>query len=314
MLRGAVLPCDKYLGIIMAMSQPDIAEGVIFKLLPFTSIDTLKKCRDLETVTFSKTLFITSYPKSGTTWMQAIVFHILNNGKLPLEHISMFSPFYENDKTWNRSNDRIADQYTENHNLLGWRVFNTHLLRSMLPRGDSVRHIYVYRNGRDVAISFFHHLSNQVGDGGLNVDVKQFLIDWCNGTLPFGSWINHLQSWLHDSRCGGTNNMLLMRYEDMINNLSSCILKVSAFLDTNVTDARLTELTCMLSFESMKACKELYQPISVQWKEGFDFLRRGKVGDSVVHFGDAEEALIENMLSREFPHGIPEWFSSLNVL
>ena len=292
------------------------SEETEFKLLPFTCRNTIRKCRDLEAISFSKTLFITSYPKSGTTWMQAIVFHILSNGRLPLDHISMFSPFYENDRTWNELNDCIADQYTENHTLLCWRVFNTHLLRSMLPRGESFRYIYVYRNGRDVAISFFHHLSNQVGDGGVDVNVKQFLSDWCDGTLPFGSWISHLRSWLEDSQFYGakTDKILFMRYEDMINDLSSCIIKISAFLDTQVSDARLVKLTEMLNFESMKASKELYQPISVEWKKGFDFLRNGKIGDSFPHFSDEEEALVTKMIQREFPNGIPAWFSSLNVL
>ena len=288
----------------------------VIKLLPFTSKETLRKCRYLEAISFPKTLFITSYPKSGTTWMQAIVFHVLSNGTLPLEHISLFSPFYENDKTWEKSNDCVADQYTENHKLLGLRVFNTHLLRSMLPRGESFRYIYVYRNGRDVAISFFHHLSNQVGDGGLDADVKQFLSDWCDGTLPFGSWIGHLRSWLEDACCdrAGTDKILFMRYEDMINDLSSCIIEVSDFLDAKVSDARLVELTGMLKFESMKTCKELYQPISVEWKEGFEFLRKGKIGDSFPHFSDEEEALVNRMIHREFPNGIPTWFSTLNVL
>jgi hypothetical protein len=104
--------------------------------------------------------------------MQACCFHILSDGKIPLEHISLFSPFYEINGTWD--NDNIAKKYTENHELLGWQIFNTHLLYTMLPNGPKTRFIYVIRNGRDVAVSFFHHLSNQL-EGDRNSDMYAYM-------------------------------------------------------------------------------------------------------------------------------------------
>jgi sulfotransferase len=285
-----------------------------FPLLPFTSQETIRKCLHLEESNSLKTLFIASYPKSGTTWMQAIIFHLLSSGQIPLQHISLFSPFYELNATWNEHDDRICTKYSNNHELLGWRVFNTHLLPSMLPKGDSVQYIYVYRNGRDVAISFFHHLSNQVSDGVAVEDIKQFLTDWSNGKLPFGSWIQHLRCWMTKIDDLLISNILLVRYEDLKNDLHLSITRISKFLNHSVTDTRLEELTALLSFESMKGSKSLYEPVSVQWKEGFEFLRKGTVGDSKEYFGADEELLISSMLDREFPDGVPDWFSSLGLL
>jgi sulfotransferase len=285
-----------------------------FPLLPFSSQETIRKCLHLEASPSLKTLFIASYPKSGTTWMQAIIFHLLSAGQIPLQHISLFSPFYELNATWNEHDDRICTKYSDNHELLRWRVFNTHLLPIMLPKGDSVQYIYVYRNGRDVAISFFHHLSNQVSDGVAVDDVKQFLTDWSKGTLPFGSWIQHLRCWMTKIDDLVISNILLVRYEDLKNDLLSSIARISKFLNHSVTDTRLEELTALLSFECMKGSKSLYEPVSVQWKEGFEFLRKGAVGDSKEYFGADEELLISSMLSREFPDGIPDWFSSLGLL
>lgn len=285
-----------------------------FKKLPFTSSDTLRKCLHLETNSSCRTLFIASYPKSGTTWTQAIVFHILSDGKLPLDHISLYSPFYEMSKTWHDAGDNIASKYSENHEILGWRVFNTHLLYSMLPIGDSVRHIYVYRNCRDVAISFFHHLSNQVGDGGVSCSLRQFLVDWCDGNILFGSWANHLRGWLTEINVVSSKNILLLRYEDMKLDLRSAISRISKFLDHNVSSARLDELTLLASFDNMKSSKHLYHPISVEWKQGFEFLRKGEIGDSGGQFGAEEELLISKMLEREFPDGLPDWLTSLGVL
>lgn len=285
-----------------------------FPLLPFTSQETMRKCLHLEESNSLKTLFVASYPKSGTTWMQAIVFHLLSSGQIPLEHISFYSPFYEMTTTWNEHDDRILTKYSDNHELLGRRVFNTHLLQSMLPKGDSVQYIYVYRNGRDVVISFFHHLSNQMSDGVPVDNIKQFMTDWCGGTLPYGSWIQHLRCWMTKINEQENSNTLLVRYEDLKNDLSSAITRISKFLDHEITDSRLEELTTLLGFESMKATRSLYEPISVQWKEGFEFLRKGKIGDSKEYFGAEEESLIQSMLDRDFPDGVPDWFSSLGLL
>jgi hypothetical protein len=57
----------------------------------------------------------------------------------------------------------------------------------------------------------------------------------------------------------------------------------------------------------MKANKNKYQPISVQWKDGFEFIRKGVVGDSASVFSCEQTALFDNMLREEFPEGFPAW-------
>jgi hypothetical protein len=244
-----------------------------FKLLPITSAATLKMCADLPDHDFMKTLFVASYPKSGTTWMQAIVFHILNEGKgLPMEHISDYSPFYEIDKTWQN-----MDYYARNHLNLGWRVFNTHFLFHMLPRGPSMKFIYVVRNGRDVVVSFYHHLKNQIGDAGnLEQSFPEFLDDWCNGKIVFGSWLAHLSNWIQACH-SESSRVLLVHYEDMKTDLKGSLQRIARFLEVELADERIDYLASVLNFEGMKTKKELYQPISVEWKPGFDFLRKGTV-------------------------------------
>ena len=66
-----------------------------FPLLPITSPNTLNNCKNLP---LTNDIFIASYPKSGTTWTQAIVYHLLAAGRddlPPLEHISNFAAFFE---------------------------------------------------------------------------------------------------------------------------------------------------------------------------------------------------------------------------
>ena len=53
-----------------------------FPVLPITSPETLKACASL--ATRSSDVFVASYPKSGTTWMQHIVHTLVTNDDSPL--------------------------------------------------------------------------------------------------------------------------------------------------------------------------------------------------------------------------------------
>ena len=67
-------------------------------LLPITLPRTLRACASLPLT--CQTLFIGSYPKSGTTWLQNMAYELVTRGGRPLDHISTYCPFYENDASW----------------------------------------------------------------------------------------------------------------------------------------------------------------------------------------------------------------------
>ena len=54
-----------------------------------------------------------------------------------LDHISRYTPFLEADRTWEGS--AVAEPVHANHQRLGWRAFNTHLLPAMLPAAAAAR-------------------------------------------------------------------------------------------------------------------------------------------------------------------------------
>ena len=159
-------------------------------VLPITSDATLRCCKHL---TLRDTdVFVCSYPKSGTTWMQNIVVNLLTKGESPAEgeHISAFAPFFDVDRSWNHATGEPSGVYSpdaeqqqqegEGAKRVGFRggrrVFNTHLRWDQMPRSDSsgAKYIYVVRDGKDVVTSFFHHLSNQADSGGFEGTFEDF--------------------------------------------------------------------------------------------------------------------------------------------
>ena len=175
----------------------------------------------------------------------------------------------------------------ENHKLIGRRVFNTHLLPSMLPgrRFDGkTKYIYLLRSGPDACLSFFHHLSNQDDESGGTSSTfpnfPAFAQQWLDGKIPYGSWNHHVCEWLEAQETLG-GDLLLLRYEDMVNDLASQVQRIALFLGMQILNsADLEKLLPKLTFSGMKKEVDLYSPVSVKWKEGYSFIRKGVVGDS----------------------------------
>jgi hypothetical protein len=229
---------------------------------------------------------------------------------------------------------KIKDKYEANHQRLKWRVFNTHLRWEMMPKQPNMRYIYVVRNGKDVALSFFQHLSNQDDADRFNGDLLEFVRQWSEGKTPFGNWIHHLQSWVGayqrqegggvvSGDAGGDGHVtgekgpiLLLRYEDLVRDPLSCILKIIAHLELDVSPQRAEELLQYVTFPYMKAHQSQYMPISVPWKEGYSFLRKGQVGDSGNYFTAQHDAVYDAMVQGVFERtgGVPAWLRELEVL
>lgn len=162
--------------------------------------------------------------------------------------------------------------------------------------------IYVTRNQIDVVASFYHHLSNQK-EGTYTDTYEAFLRDWMDGKVPFGCSLHHLIGFAYafadnmydtaigDGASSNTSSsgmdqplhkpLLLLSYEKMKVNLRSEVLRIISFLNLTHIPSNILEEEILPSFEfsSMKSNIEKFQPKSVGWLNGFQFLRRGVAGD-----------------------------------
>ena len=164
-------------------------------LLPITSERTVALCAALPLR--EGDVFVASFPKSGTTWMQHIVHTLATDGQSPLAHVSDACPFFEADRTWS-ADGSLAAIVQANHAQISRRMFNTHLRWSMMPKSHpGARYVYMTRRAADACVSFYHHLAHQAAeDGGFDGTLDDFVVEWSAGRAPFGSWSAHLKSWL----------------------------------------------------------------------------------------------------------------------
>lgn len=259
--------------------------------LPITSPETIKKCASLPLR--ETDIFICSYPKSGTTWLQHVVLsllisHLEKNSVYvpPYSHVSVYAPFFEIDPHWDDAGE-LAPSIRENHALIGRRIFNTHLRFDMLPEtGKGGKFIYIVRSPLDACVSFYYHLSHQV-EGGFEGSFDDFFCDWLSGDIVYGAWDDHISSYAgaFANTCGmrakldDGREFLFLCYEEMIADLPKVVDVLTKFLGFDIPREIQTNLLPTFSFAHMKASIDRFQPKSVQWKHQFSFLRRGRTGD-----------------------------------
>lgn len=261
--------------------------------------------------------------------MQNIVAQIVTRGETAatFNHVSEVAPFLEIDPHWTDASPtraggaELAPSVRKHHETFGRRCFNTHLPWELMPggsaagRGDGAddaaeedaggvagpRYVYLARDGRDAAVSFYHHLSNQdPADGGYVGGWNAFFDEWVRGDIPFGTWVNHIDSWrraaVEDPR------VLLIRYAELKSDLRGCVGRVATHIGCgDVPGDVLDAIAEKTSFEAMKRDIGRFQPRSVAWVDPeYSFIRKGKVGDHVALFTTEQLARFDAAVRAKF--------------
>ena len=265
-----------------------------FPLLPITSASTLASIRAMDAD--ARTVFVASYPKSGTTWVQNVVYQLIASAA-ELDHISNYTPFLEADRTWTAAG-AVAEPAASNHARLGWRAFNTHLLPGMLPAAAAApahRIVYVVRDPADCCASMWHHFSHMApDDGGFTGTQAEFVAQWSDGAIAFGTWRRHVGAWL--AAAEADPRVLLLSYEAMKADLPACVARVAAHLGLAPSAELTARCLSRVDFAWMKAHEERFAPRSVAWLDkgdGFSFVRRGEVGGAKLDLSAEQREAIE---------------------
>lgn len=148
--------------------------------------------------------------------------------------------------------------------------------------------IYVARNPKDVAVSFFHHYRHIVGYEGTQEDFTEAFLKDQVIYAPFNDHV--LDFWnLRDEP-----NVLFLFYEDMKTDMSQMINQTMTFLGKNYSLQQIEKLCDHLSVDSMRAnpsCNndslvEMAKSVNENGKVSgdFKFIRKGEVGSFKSEF------------------------------
>jgi hypothetical protein len=202
-------------------------------------------------------IFVVSFPKSGTTWMQRILHELLRPG-VGFQHLNEVQGYYDREV--------VALGGQRFGRLPSPRIFKSHLPSSLVPLGPRI--VYMIRDVRDVAVSLFHHLQDFEGR---TVKMEQFLDEFLQHGFGVPRWDQHVVGWLSAPR-----PILVISYEGLLSDTVATIRQVATFfgLDNALERAQQAAVAC--SFAEMKRAEHQYIPHAP--RPGGRFFRKGRTG------------------------------------
>ncbi|XP_074849983.1 sulfotransferase 1 family member D1-like [Carettochelys insculpta] len=228
-------------------------------------------------------LLITTYPKSGTTWISEIVDMIYKDGdteKCKQDAIFNRVPFLEMScPGFPSGTDQLAAVPSP-------RIVKTHVPVQLLPASfldQDCKMIYVARNPKDVAVSFYHFylMAKMHPDPGT---WDEFLQKFMAGNVAYGSWYDHVKGWWEKAK---THRILFLFYEDMKEDPEREIKKVIQFLEKDLKQEVVNNILHHTSFQEMKKNPTTNYEMMPAWAMDHGvspFMRKGMSGDWKNYF------------------------------
>lgn len=224
-------------------------------------------------------IWVATFSKSGTTWMQMILYQLTTPGDMNFDHLFDVSPW-----VYYAALRQVEPKATPDP-----RILKTHDGYDFMAANSRGKTIYVMRDGKDVAVSWYHHRRNFRGfDGTFDAHFDEFLHN------DDYNWFDHVRQWL----CNRMHRRLLyVRYEDLQLDFQSTVDRIAAFCGVSPDAEVLDRVRERCTFELMKSHESQLAPQASHFTNNqatpykikpAPFLRKGTVGEWVEVLSDEQ--------------------------
>ena len=196
-------------------------------------------------------IWLASYPKSGNTWVRSMIASLLytDNGLFNFEILSKIPQFPDNKYFKEFTNDlvnfnevmkywKIAQDKINLDNKI--KFFKTHHLNckineySFTDKSNTLATIYIVRDPRSLVSSISNHFSKTIDESRKFLLTPKFIGGKVSkdrqksNHVPtlLGTWSEHYKFWTMNNE-----NLLLIKYEDLISDTESQLEKIVKFLE-----------------------------------------------------------------------------------
>ena len=211
---------------------------------------------------------LVSYPRSGNTWIRFLIANLMH----PDEDVSFAN-----------IERLIPDTSSQSSRALKRaprpRLIKTHEYFDHRYK----RVIYVVRDPRDVAVSYYHFLL-KVRQFDDDCSMERFVEDFIRGRgrlidEAWGSWGENVASWIFTR--GESEDFLLCRYEDLLENPVPQLSRIAFFLGLEPSPQLLQQAVERSSADRMRAMEKLQSDVWTVTKDrrkDIPFVRAAKSG------------------------------------
>lgn len=261
--------------------------------------------------------------KVGTTWTLRILGLLVHQDLERVDDKVMHAP-------WPDANflGPLKDLHKEIEQIKHRRFFKSHLPLDTLPYSPNVKYINVVRHPLDMFRSLLHHWSGisdwfqdviqnaghppfpRLQDQGPVKDVFQRWLtegrmDWESDGWPFHSKFHVAESFW---RFRHLDNVLLLHYSNMLDDLSREVSRIEEFLEIEVDEEMHAEIVRLATFDTMKSQNKAMNPhYDAIFTHGGDGFMRAGGRETWRGILDAEDVTKYEMKAREFDPAFRVW-------
>jgi aryl sulfotransferase len=268
-------------------------------------------------------IVVSSWPKTGTTWVQMMcALLIFQTTDLPAP-LSELSPWP--DLSTVRRDAVYAQLAAQRHR----RIIKTHLSLSDIPIDSRVTYIAVGRHPLDSALSLYHQNNNTVGppegagqhlpgparrpqqaDWEQAVREREWLLNWID-LEPSRKHYHYLAEMLRHLSAAWSRrdqaNVVLLHYEDLSADLAGEMHRLADRLGIDVPAQTWARLVAAASFDNMRADPEKFLTSGLVLKDKAAFFRRGVSGDGRANLTMPELARYHARVASLAPADLLAW-------
>ena len=196
----------------------------------------------------SEDIFVVTQMKCGTTWMQNVVYEVLQRGRGTLVDtgtaMHAVSPWLESYKSVSVAAAPLIGAERPS------RLIKTHMPVALCPYDPNARFIYVMRHPAACFASCVDFV--QMNVGGLAPPLSAFEEWFCSKDLMWwGTWTDHILGWWRWSQ--EQRNVFLVSFEEMKRDLPAVIRQVASFLGVGpLSDEEVASVATKCGFRFMQ--------------------------------------------------------------
>ncbi|KAL5553806.1 hypothetical protein UlMin_041207 [Ulmus minor] len=220
-------------------------------------------------------ILLTTLPKSGTTWVKAIIFALSNhaiysdlkNHTLLTKNPHDLVPWLEIDLHLEKH-----DQFPHISTLASPRLFATHLPYVLLPqsiKNPGCKIVYLCRNPKDTFVSLWHFSKKLKAKDTFSLE--EAADRYCRGATPTGPFWNHLLGYWKES-LERSEKVLFLKCEEVKEQPNYHLKKIAEFIGCPFSLEKeekgvIEDIASLCSFEKLSSLERKV------------FFRRVEVGD-----------------------------------